>query len=376
MSVILIVEDSPLMAAATVATLQAAGHTAFSCSSEAEALILCQERKPDILITEYYLAESTSLGLLEKLSRRRSSPIVIMATALGNEQLAVETLKLNAWTYHLKTENYLTDLPELVASVGVQKAEAQAKEEKEMLHRRLEAQNELAGWLSHNFKNILAASIGYLNLINFDNPEQSVEKRAEYVKESKQSQESALELLDQIARLTDSEGGISEPILVSEVLDEAWQAARSKVLEIASANFAPERVEALQAQLSRVIFLNNARTLEPQILVRADLHTILEGLLQNAIEAVLNKEEEPRILAQGILKGNFLEITIKDNGRGMSPKVLQHALEPFFSTKGEVGVGLGLSLASSLALRNGGVLELKSTQGAGSSVKVTLALGA
>jgi signal transduction histidine kinase len=45
-----------------------------------------------------------------------------------------------------------------------------------------------------------------------------------------------------------------------------------------------------------------------------------------------------------------------------------------FSTKGEVGVGLGLSLADALVERHGGSLEIKSEPGAGATVRITLPL--
>jgi signal transduction histidine kinase len=97
----------------------------------------------------------------------------------------------------------------------------------------------------------------------------------------------------------------------------------------------------------------------------------MEALIQNSLEAVL-AVDDPRILATGELTagGSRLELTIKDNGRGMSENVLKHALEPLFSTKGEVGVGLSLSLVSSLLNRHGGGLNIISAPGAGASVKI------
>jgi signal transduction histidine kinase len=58
----------------------------------------------------------------------------------------------------------------------------------------------------------------------------------------------------------------------------------------------------------------------------------------------------------------------------MNAEVLRLAREPLFSTKGEVGVGLGLSLADALVERHGGSMEIKSDPGAGTAVRITLSL--
>ena len=48
--------------------------------------------------------------------------------------------------------------------------------------------------------------------------------------------------------------------------------------------------------------------------------------------------ENPRILVLGEQVGPYLELTVRDNGRGMDDYTLRHAAEALFSTKGEVGV--------------------------------------
>lgn len=373
MSLILILEDSRTMAEAAVETLTVAGHEAAYCQSSTEALSLCQELRPDLVLAELHLAEGSGLDFLEKLGRLAiDTPPVLMVTGCGREESAVRAMALGAWDYRVKTETYLAELPELVGRILAEQAARQSSREKERLKRRLEAQNELAEWLAHNFKNILAASIGYLNLIDLNNPEQSRDRQLDFLTESRRNQESAIGLLEQLIRMTGAEAGESERIVVAEVADQAWATAKSKILS-GTADQYPDRLEAVRAGLERVIFMNSTRRLEPVNLVRADLASILEALLQNALEAVLTAED-PRVLILAEKNGNELEITVKDNGRGMSESVLRHALEPFFSTKGEVGVGLSLSLVSSLLLRHGGDIKLRSAPGSGSTVKISIPL--
>lgn len=374
MSLILILEDSRIMAEAVVEALSSAGHEAVYCLTATEALSLCQELRPDLVLAELHLSEGSGLEFLEKLGRLSlsSPPPVLMVTGCGREESAARAMALGAWDYRLKTEAYLSELPGQVGRVLGEWAARQAKREKDRLRRRLEAQNELAGWLAHNFKNILAASIGYLNLIDLKNPDQARERQIEFLTESRRSQESAVGLLEQLIRMTEAEAGESERTIVAEVADQAWAKAKAKILSGTAAQY-PDQVETVRAGLERVVFMNSARRLEPVHAVRADLGSMLEALLQNALEAVLTAED-PRVLVLAEKNGEDLEITVKDNGRGMSESVLRHALEPFFSTKGEVGVGLSLSLVSSLLMRHGGDIKLRSAPGAGSTVKISLPL--
>jgi len=166
--------------------------------------------------------------------------------------------------------------------------------------------------------------------------------------------------------LTDGEKGDTELTVVGEVVESAWESIKSKVLTATEANY-PERLKEVRDRIDQVIFLNSTRRLGPLNTVRADLSSILEALLQNSLEAVL-ATAEPRILAAGEMNGDKLTLMVKDNGRGMSDNVLKHALEPLFSTKGEVGVGLSLSLVSSLVIRHGGDLKIDSSPGAGTTV--------
>ena len=68
-----------------------------------------------------------------------------------------------------------------------------------------------------------------------------------------------------------------------------------------------------------------------------------------------------------------VRIVVVDNGVGMEPEVLEHALDPFFSHRpAGRGRGLGLSQAYRLAEINGGRLALKSTPHVGTTVTLAL----
>jgi signal transduction histidine kinase len=78
--------------------------------------------------------------------------------------------------------------------------------------------------------------------------------------------------------------------------------------------------------------------------------------------------------------GDYFEISVSDNGEGMTPDVVERAFDPFFTTKpvGQ-GSGLGLSQVYGFARQSGGIAMIESALGIGSTVRLLLpraALGA
>jgi two-component system sensor histidine kinase RegB len=98
----------------------------------------------------------------------------------------------------------------------------------------------------------------------------------------------------------------------------------------------------------------------------------LRSLLKNAIEA--SSADAPVDVSIERAEDE-IRIVVEDSGKGMSPEVTEHAVEPFFTTKGAgEGMGLGLFLARSVAEQLGGRLELRSAPGSGT--RATLVLSA
>jgi signal transduction histidine kinase len=96
----------------------------------------------------------------------------------------------------------------------------------------------------------------------------------------------------------------------------------------------------------------------------ADLREAFTNLVFNAVDA-LPDGGEIRLAASG--SGDEVLVEVSDSGVGMSPKIQARVFEPFFSTKGERGTGLGLSMVFGIMERHNGKITLESQSGSGTT---------
>ncbi|HEY1856904.1 sensor histidine kinase [Acidocella sp.] len=102
----------------------------------------------------------------------------------------------------------------------------------------------------------------------------------------------------------------------------------------------------------------------------AQAEMALQELLDNAAEAA---GRNGRIVLHIEITEKLVVISVTDDGPGMEPDTLRRATEPFFSTRASgAGKGLGLAIVERFARRSGGVLELVSTPGQGTTARLRL----
>lgn len=102
------------------------------------------------------------------------------------------------------------------------------------------------------------------------------------------------------------------------------------------------------------------------------LREVLTNLIFNAVDAM---PQGGRIALETAIEGSDAVVRVRDTGTGMSETVRQRCLEPFFSTKGELGTGLGLSMVYGIVERHRGKLEIESNPGEGTTFIIRIPLG-
>ncbi len=99
-----------------------------------------------------------------------------------------------------------------------------------------------------------------------------------------------------------------------------------------------------------------------------ELRQILVNLVSNAFDAMRSGGTLRLRCRTTVFEGrSHLRISIADTGTGIDPSMLEHIFEPFFSTKGAAGTGLGLWITKDLVAKNGGSISLRSTTQPGRS---------
>ena len=100
-----------------------------------------------------------------------------------------------------------------------------------------------------------------------------------------------------------------------------------------------------------------------------EFRQIAHNLISNSIKSVI-PGIEGRIRISGRESGNKALIEFQDNGKGMSREELTRAMEPFY-TKSINGIGIGLAIVKKLVEQNGGLMEMVSSCGEGTCVRLS-----
>lgn len=100
------------------------------------------------------------------------------------------------------------------------------------------------------------------------------------------------------------------------------------------------------------------------------LNQVIMNLIQNAVEAIA---EEGTITISTGMEGDWVVLSVADNGRGIPDDVKAKVFDPGYTTKGVgVGTGLGLSICYRIVENHGGQIDLSSSPGEGTLVTVRL----
>ena len=102
------------------------------------------------------------------------------------------------------------------------------------------------------------------------------------------------------------------------------------------------------------------------------LEQVMINLLMNSLQALPDRTKGIRVATSVSRETGTVEVLVRDEGVGMSDEVMKHLAEPFFSTKLDSGgLGLGLSISSSIVQEHKGVLEFTSEVGRGTTARIT-----
>jgi PAS domain S-box-containing protein len=228
---------------------------------------------------------------------------------------------------------------------------------------KMELLGSLAGGLAHDFNNMLAVILGYAELMHRRIPagDSLLGELEEIEKAARRSSELTRRLLAFARKQT-----ITPRILdLNSTVESLLDMLRKLVGEGISLDWEPDgRLWAVK--------------LDP---VQVD--QVLTNLCINARDAIAgigrivirtaNTEAPEGIPADAVPPGDYIRLSVRDDGCGMDDTVMAHLFEPFFTTKGlGQGTGLGLATVYGIVRQNGGYIGVSSAPGEGSEFRIYL----
>ncbi len=224
-------------------------------------------------------------------------------------------------------------------------------------NRSLESIGILAGGIAHDFNNMLSGVIGNLSLARkIGDPS----KCAGLLEKAEKAAVQTTGLAKQL--LTFSKGGVF-------------------VKEVVSAESLVQDTLALILSGSSIVY--KLRAEEKLLSIEGDvtqISQVLSNIVMNAKEAITETDGRIDVTLEnfnagkgdsGLKEGNYVRITIKDNGKGMEQEVIDNIFVPYYSTK-EKGSGLGMAISYSIIKKHGGHIEVNSTPGEGTAFILTI----
>ncbi len=240
------------------------------------------------------------------------------------------------------------------------RAEAQLQQAQKM-----EAVGQLASGMAHDFNNLLTAILGNLELVE---SRLTDERLLRMIRAAARSAERGAELNAQMLAFSRRQHLAPQPVDLAALIEDMrdlLQRTLGGTIAVAT-DIAPEIWRALvdptQIELVILNLAINARDAMPA------------GGTVRIIARNMKASELPKGLT--LTAGDYVCVSVADNGLGMSEAVLARACEPFFTTKPPgKGSGLGLSQVYGVARQSGGDIAIESTVAKGTAVSVYLPRG-
>ncbi|HTI79638.1 MAG TPA: response regulator [Acetobacteraceae bacterium] len=228
---------------------------------------------------------------------------------------------------------------------------------------RIEAVGQLTGGVAHDFNNLLTVIIGNVDLLQAAG---SQDERSRYrLAATRAAAEKGATLTSHLLAFARRQPLLPRAVDLNGVVDamrDLLQSALGRRVQMEfhlADDLWQAMVDPTQIELVILNLAINARDAMPN----GGLVTIETG----------NHHRGPSTRAEEPGEGDYVAVTVRDTGVGMSPGVLARAFEPFFTTKGPgAGSGLGLSQVFGTARQSGGDVHIDTVVGKGTSVSVFL----
>jgi signal transduction histidine kinase len=223
---------------------------------------------------------------------------------------------------------------------------------------RLRAFGEMAGGVVHDFNNALMSIIGYTELL-LNDPAMLDDQPAVlgYLQTMNTAGRDAAHVVGRLREFyrPREEADVFECVALNQLIEQAVALTQPKWRDQARAD-------------GRTIVIDLDMEKVPTIAGNpAELREVLTNLIFNAVDAM---PTGGTITMRTFRLAEKVGFEVTDTGTGMNEEVRARCLEPFFSTKGERGTGLGLSMTFGILKRHDAELQIESEPGRGTTFRI------
>jgi signal transduction histidine kinase len=253
------------------------------------------------------------------------------------------------------------ELARLNERLHVEMEERQRAEEALRASQKLEAIGQLSGGIAHDFNNLIMIAKGNLSILK-SRLNVSSANVLQYLTGTEAALQRAANLTQRILAFSRQQALVPRPVQLSQLVRDMDDLIRHSITETIRLETDLRSHWWTSCDMNQMenVILNlaiNARDAMPEggvlCIATRDCHT----------------NERPQDI--DIMAGDYVSLSIRDNGAGMAKDVLQHAVDPFFTTKplGK-GTGLGLSMAFGFVKQSKGDMRIESEQNVGTTVTI------
>ena len=237
-----------------------------------------------------------------------------------------------------------------------------------MQQERLRALGQMTSGIAHDINNAISPVSLYIETLLESEPHLSARAR-EYLEITQRAMEDVAHTVGQMREFY----RLREPELMLAPVD--LNRITRQVLDLTRARWSD-----MPQQRGAVIDVRTELMpdLGPMAGIESEIREALTNLVFNAVDAMPEGgaltlrtsagEGDPRVSSAG-----YVQIEVADSGAGMDEEIRRRCLEPFFTTKGERGTGLGLAMVYGVIRRHSGEIDIESAPGKGTTVRLRFA---
>jgi len=366
---ILIAEDDTTSRIILDEILTRLGHEVVAVTNGQEAWATFQQDPVSLVISDWMMPDLDGLELCRRIraANRAKYTYIILLTALEGKASYLEAMEAGAddfATKPLDSDQLHARLRVAERILGLQRdlVQLELSQQQIVQQERLRALGEMASGIAHDFSNALSSVVGFSSLL-LEHPAE-LDDREKVLQRLKLIHTAGLGAAQLVRRLREfcrhrEEG---EAFLAVDVND---------VVRTAVALTEPRWKAQAQAAGVSIHIESDLATVPSVDGNVSELRDVLMNLIFNAVDA-MPQGGTLRIATTADAGRTPVLVTVTDTGAGMTDEVRRRCLEPFFTTKGERGTGLGLAMAYGIIQRHRGTFDIESQPGRGATFRIRL----